>query len=153
MPEDHAPVEELVERVEPMLEPSREITQDLFELIGRQETDLHEEIDRTVETLQVFFNKWIVEIMYILRVRGVLRFNELKDSLGGISGRTLSTRLTDLEERGLVHRELYDEMPVRVEYSLTEKGHDVANLAMPLIVYLRADERAREAEEAGDDGE
>lgn len=150
MSDDEAPPEELVDRVEPMLDSSREITQDLFAFIGREETDLHTEIERTVETLQVFFNKWIVEIMYILRVRGVLRFNELKESLGGISGRTLSTRLTDLEERGLVHRELYDEMPVRVEYSLTEKGHDVANLAMPLVLYLRADEQAREDGGDGD---
>lgn len=150
--EGEGPAEELVDRVEPMLDQSREITQDLFELIGREEADLHEEITRTVETLQVFFSKWIVEIMYILRVRGVLRFNELKESLGGISGRTLSTRLTDLEERGLVHRELYDEMPVRVEYSLTEKGHDVANLAMPLVLYLRADEETREDGDGADGG-
>lgn len=127
-------------RVQPLVDQSREVTRELVELLGDDDPDLQQEIDATVQALRVFFNKWIVEIMYILRVRGVLRFNELKDGLAGISGRTLSTRLKELEGRGLVHRELYDEMPIRVEYSLTEKGRDVANLAMPLILYLRAEE-------------
>ncbi len=123
---------------------------ELFTVLGEDPTDLQHEIDRTVQALQVFFNKWVVEIMYVLRMRGVLRFNELKSALGGISGRTLSTRLKELEAGGLVHRELYDEMPVRVEYSLTEKGSDVANLSMPLVLYLRAESGTEEEEEKGE---
>lgn len=142
---DPADVEEAVQ---PLVEHSREITRELFDLLGEDPSDLQGEIDRTVQALQVFFNKWVVEIMYILRMRGVLRFNELKEGLGGISGRTLSTRLKELEARGLVHRELYDEMPVRVEYSLTERGMDVANLSMPLILYLRG-EGVHEIEDEG----
>lgn len=99
--------------------------------------DLQAEIDATVEPLQVFFNKWVVEIIVVLGQGGTLRFNDLKRSLSGVSGRTLSQRLRDLESQGLVKRELFDEMPVRVEYSLTKRGVDVAALALPLVLYLR----------------
>jgi DNA-binding HxlR family transcriptional regulator len=99
--------------------------------------DFQGEMDRVVRLLQVFFNKWVVEIITVLGQRGTLRFGELKESLGGISGRTLSQRLRDLEAQGLVNRRMFNEMPVRVEYSLTEKGLDVAMLALPLVLYLR----------------
>lgn len=102
-----------------------------------EEADLQAEIDRTVRSLGIFFRKWVVEIMFVLSQKGTLRFNELKSSLDGISSRTLSKRLTELEDQGLVDRTLYDEMPVRTDYELTEKGADVANLALPMIVYLR----------------
>lgn len=99
--------------------------------------DLQAEIDRTVRSLGIFFRKWVVEIMFVLSRKGTLRFNELQASLDGISSRTLSKRLTELTEQGLVDRTLYDEMPLRVEYSLTDKGDDVAMLALPMIIYLR----------------
>lgn len=121
--------ERISENREQLLEPWTEMIE--------ASTDLQDEIDRTVRSLGIFFRKWVVEIMFVLSQRGTLRFNELKESLDGISSRTLSKRLTELGEQGLVDRELYDEMPVRVEYSLTERGNDVAALALPLIVYLR----------------
>jgi len=98
---------------------------------------LRREMERVVANLQVFFNKWTVEIIIVLGQHGTLRFSELKSSLMGISGRTLTQRLRDLEERGLVARKMYDEMPIRVEYSLTKKGLDVAALALPLVLYLQ----------------
>lgn len=91
---------------------------------------------RIVESLQVFFNKWTVEVIVALWQADELRFNELKDQLAGISGRTLSQRLKELEERGLVDRTVHHERPVRIEYALTTKGQDVAKLALPLVLYL-----------------
>lgn len=121
--------ERIAENRDQLLEPWAEMVQ--------ASPDLQAEIDRTVRSLGIFFRKWVVEIVYVLGQKGTQRFNELKESLDGISSRTLSKRLTELQEQGLVDRELYDEMPVRVEYSLTGKGQDVATLALPLIVYLR----------------
>lgn len=100
---------------------------------------LQREMDRIVQNLQVFFSKWSVEIIIVLGQHGTRRFSELKGSLSGISGRTLTQRLRDLEEQGLVTRRLYDEMPVRVEYALTRKGLDVAALALPLVLYLQVE--------------
>lgn len=98
---------------------------------------LQDEMQRIVGSLQVFFNKWTVELILVLSQARALRFNEIREQLPGISGRTLSQRLKDLEEQGLVARRLYDERPVRIEYALTRKGMDVAYLALPLVLYLR----------------
>ncbi len=97
---------------------------------------LQAEMQRIVGSLQVFFNKWTVELIVVLAQGGVLRFNELREQLPGISGRTLSQRLKELEEQGLVARTIHDERPVRIEYALTKKGLDVAYLALPLALYL-----------------
>ena len=99
--------------------------------------DLQGELARIVQSLQVFFNKWTVELIVVLSQAPALRFNEIRDQLQGISGRTLSQRLKDLESQGLVARTVHDERPVRIEYSLTRKGLDVAYLALPLVLYLR----------------
>jgi DNA-binding HxlR family transcriptional regulator len=100
--------------------------------------DIQKEIARIVESLQVFFNKWTIELVVVLSQAQALRFNEMRDQLQGISGRTLSQRLKDMEEQGLVARTIHDERPIRIEYSLTRKGLDVAYLALPLVLYLRA---------------
>lgn len=105
------------------------------ERLARSE-GLRREMERVVSNLQVFFNKWTVEIIIVLGQHETLRFSELRKSLAGISSRTLTQRLRDLEAQGLVKRKMYDEMPVRVEYSLTSKGLDVAALALPLVLYL-----------------
>jgi DNA-binding HxlR family transcriptional regulator len=52
------------------------------------------------------------------------RFNELKKSLIGITAKTLSERLTELRQFGVISRTAYPEVPVRVVYALTEKGGD-----------------------------
>lgn len=114
----------------------KELFEPFLESLG-EEADLPKEMQRIVESLQVFFNKWTVELIVTLSQSRSLRFNEMKDALGGISGRTLSQRLKELEEQGLVARTLFDERPVRIEYSLTKKGMDVAYLALPLVLYLR----------------
>jgi len=114
----------------------RELFEPFLASLG-EEPDLPKEMQRIVESLQVFFNKWTVELIVTLSRSRSLRFNEMRDALPGISGRTLSQRLKDLEEQGLVARTLYDERPVRIEYSLTKKGMDVAYLALPLVLYLR----------------
>ena len=114
----------------------RELFEPFLESLG-EEADLPREMRRIVESLQVFFNKWTVELIVALSQSRSLRFNEMKEALAGISGRTLSQRLKELEEQGLVARTLFDERPVRVEYSLTKKGMDVAYLALPLVLYLR----------------
>src|SRR4051794_30885060 len=67
------------------------------------------------------------------RAEGRSRFCELERSLGGISPRTLSLRLRALEERGMVARHTYPEVPPRVEYSLTDKGMAL----VPLIEDMR----------------
>ena len=75
-----------------------------------------------VETaLTLMGDRWKVLIVRDL-LRGTKRFGELKKSLDGISQKVLTQHLRIMEENGLVHREVYAEVPPRVEYSLTELG-------------------------------
>lgn len=75
-----------------------------------------------VETsLLVIGDKWVVLILRDLRA-GKKRFSELQKSLTGISQKVLTEKLRSMEEKGLVTREVFPEVPPRVEYSLTELG-------------------------------
>ena len=114
----------------------RELFEPFLAALGT-EPDIPGEIAKIVASLQVFFNKWTVEVILVLSQARALRFNEMRDQLAGISGRTLSQRLKELEEQGLVERTVHDERPVRIEYALTRRGLDVAYLALPLVLYLR----------------
>jgi DNA-binding HxlR family transcriptional regulator len=75
-------------------------------------------------TAQIISGKWTLLIIRDL-ASGVKRFNQLERSLQGISPKTLSERLRALEEEGIVSRQTFAEVPPRVEYSLTGKGHDL----------------------------
>ena len=72
-------------------------------------------------TLTLIGDKWKVLILRDL-MPGTKRFGELKKSIGTVSQKVLTAQLRAMEESGLVHREVYAEVPPRVEYSLTELG-------------------------------
>ena len=71
-----------------------------------------------------FGDKWSMLVLYSLHASdtGVLRFNELRRLMTDCSQKMLSQTLKNLEQSHLVHREVYPEVPPRVEYSLTETG-------------------------------
>ena len=75
-------------------------------------------------TLTLIGDKWKVLILRDL-MPGTKRFGELKKSIGHVSQKVLTAQLRDMEEKGLVHREVYAEVPPRVEYSLTELGQSL----------------------------
>lgn len=68
---------------------------------------------------QMLEGKWKVPMIYVLCENGTLRYNELRKALG-ITNMMLSNTLKQMEEDGLVNRVQYNEIPPRVEYSLTE---------------------------------
>ena len=70
-------------------------------------------------------DKWKVRILRDL-MPGTKRFGELKKSIGSVSQKVLTAQLRDLEEKGLVSRKVYAEVPPRVEYSLTELGKSLS---------------------------
>lgn len=84
-------------------------------------------------TSAIIGRKWTPLIIRDLAT-GTKRFTELERSLARISPKTLSERLRDLEKQGIVKREAFPEVPIRVEYTLTEKGMAL----IPLIDVMRS---------------
>jgi DNA-binding HxlR family transcriptional regulator len=72
-------------------------------------------------TLDLIGGRWKVLILREL-VPGVRRFNDLHRSLHGITQKMLTQQLREMEEAGIVHREVYPQVPPKVEYSLTDRG-------------------------------
>jgi DNA-binding HxlR family transcriptional regulator len=80
-------------------------------------------------TLSLINGKYKMTILYTLMEFGVVRFNEMQRYIGGISYKTLSSTLKELQRDQLVHREEYPQVPPKVEYSLTERGKSL----MPIL--------------------
>ncbi len=75
-------------------------------------------------TLMLISDKWKVLILRDL-MPGTKRFSELKKSIGHVSQKVLTAQLRDMEEKGLVDRKVYAEVPPRVEYTLTDVGYSL----------------------------
>jgi DNA-binding HxlR family transcriptional regulator len=74
---------------------------------------------------EVLGRRWSLHILKNLSTKEVIRFNELKRSLAGISSTVLSERLLELEREGLVTKKIYPEVPPRVEYSMTPQAKEL----------------------------
>lgn len=75
-------------------------------------------------TLTLIGDKWKVLVLRDL-MPGTKRFSELRKSVGDVSQKVLAAQLRDMEKSGLVHREVYAEVPPRMEYSLTPLGRSL----------------------------
>ena len=75
-------------------------------------------------TLMLIGDNWKVLILRDL-MDGTRRFGELKKSIGTVSQKVLTAQLRDMEEKGLLTRKVYAEVPPRVEYTLTDTGYSL----------------------------
>ena len=76
-------------------------------------------------SLALIGGKWKGVVLYHLFEEEVLRFNEIRRRLPGITQRMLTSQLRELEADGFLHRKVYPEVPPKVEYSLTELGRSL----------------------------
>lgn len=96
----------------------------------RVQTQLECAVERTIA---VIGGKWTTLILRDL-LTGTKRFGELRANLDGISPKTLTDRLRELEDQGIVRRTIHPEIPPRVEYDLTDKGRSLS----PIIEAMAA---------------
>lgn len=77
--------------------------------------------------------KYKGRILWYLHVKQIMRYGELRKALSDITPKMLTQALRELEEDTIIHRKAYQELPPRVEYSLTETGKEL----MPFIEHLK----------------
>ena len=84
------------------------------------------------QMLEILAGKWKVLILWHLGQSGVCRFGELRRKLPGITQRTLTLQLRELEASGLVHRKVFAEVPPHTEYWQTDEAKDLTGVYMEL---------------------
>lgn len=88
------------------------------------------------DIMSVVTDKWSLFVIYNLAYFQVLRFNELKKNIRGVSSRMLSVTLKKLESHDVITRKVYAEVPPRVEYTLTPFGKELADKAVDLNAWF-----------------
>ena len=84
------------------------------------------------KVLNIIGGKWKILLLCVIDDKGVMRYGELRRAVYGITNTMLAQSLKEMEEDGLIERKQYREMPVRVEYSLTEKAHSMIPIQLEL---------------------
>ena len=79
-------------------------------------------------------DKWKILILRDL-MEGTKRFGELKKSIGTVSQKVLTAQLRDMEDKGLLTRKVYAEVPPRVEYTLTETGYSLKQILDSMVAW------------------
>lgn len=105
---------------------------------GREERPPPEDCAcRVCQTFDLLGRKWTLDLLGVLHAEGRVRFNALQRELGRVSSRTLSDRLSQLEEEALVDRIDHDESPPRVEYRLSTDGQALVEALEPLVAWAQ----------------
>ncbi|WP_301169619.1 winged helix-turn-helix transcriptional regulator [Brevibacillus nitrificans] len=82
--------------------------------------------------LEILVGKWKPVILLRLFSNGTMRFSELQKAIPDITKKMLTQQLRELEYHDIVHREIYHQVPPKVEYSITEYGNGMATILQAL---------------------
>lgn len=87
--------------------------------------------------LEIFGGKWKSRIICVLSSKNVLRYNEIRKELGNITDAVLAAMLKELIAENMISRKQYNEIPPKVEYSLTPKGESVLPILQGICHWSR----------------
>jgi DNA-binding HxlR family transcriptional regulator len=111
-----------------------------------------ENCDNKMETaLEILVGKWKPVILYHLFKNGTMRFSELQKALPSITKKMLTSQLRELEYHDIVHRKIYQQIPPKVEYSITEYGQKMTPVLTTLVEWGNA--HMKHLEELGRSGQ
>lgn len=96
-------------------------------------------------TLEIINGKWKLMILKIVS-QGPVRYGEIGKRLGKVSAKVLTQQLREMEEDGILAREVFPEIPPRVEYSLTEKGVSFFSVVEEMRRWALEEDDVHEAE-------
>ena len=88
--------------------------------------------------LDIFGGKWKSRIICVLASKKCLRYSEIRNEMVNITDAVLASTIKELVNDGIVNRKSYDEIPPRVEYSLTEKGNSVVPILQSICKWSGA---------------
>ncbi len=94
--------------------------------------ELKADLESLEDSFNLIFKKWNLGILYTLFLKSTIGFSEIKNILG-VNSRTLSDKLKVLAEYEYIERDVSSGPPLRVDYSLTQKGKNTVLLALPLL--------------------
>ena len=114
----------------------REIMNNHFNKINHDHDRKIMEMKYFLKIFKFITKKWNVNILYELEIHIGMNFNELQRHLEGISSRSLSDCLKELEKLNLITRTILDERPPKVLYQLSDKGKGFIELTQFIIMYL-----------------
>jgi DNA-binding HxlR family transcriptional regulator len=134
-----SPTERLERRFSDLVDTCSRFSRDIVRDAGWNgaSAGLYDPVTMNVEIARTVFGKWSLDILTLLFMRQSAGFQEIRRGLGRISSRVLSSKLTRMQETGLIRRDVKPTRPPRVSYSLTEHGQTVAKLGEPVFLYLR----------------
>jgi len=86
-------------------------------------------------TFKIVGKKFTIHILRNMIFLNQTRFSEFLESVEGINPKTLSVRLREMEKSGLIKRKIYPDTPIRIEYTLTEKGEGLKSIIMQMAAF------------------
>lgn len=86
-------------------------------------------------TFRLVGKKFTIHILRNMIILNHTRFNQFLESVEGINPKTLSIRLREMEKSGLIKRKVYAETPIRIEYTVTEKGKELKEIIMQMAAF------------------
>ena len=107
----------------------------LEEFTAKIKTPYNDSECPVTKVLDLLSGKWTTRIIYELERHESIRFGELKESMPAITSAMLSNTLKALEHKGIVVRKQFNEVPLRVEYSLSESGKAMLSIYYEMAVW------------------
>jgi len=86
-------------------------------------------------TFRLVGKKFTIHILRNMIILNQTRFNQFLESVEGINPKTLSVRLHEMEKSGLIKRQVFPDTPIRIEYTVTEKGKELKSIIMQMAAF------------------
>lgn len=88
--------------------------------------------------MDLLSRKYAIQVICVLHQQQPVRYGQIEDIFGSVSSSTLSWRLDELTDAGLLERTQHDEIPPRVEYALTAEGEELGERLTPLLQWVQS---------------